>query len=313
MKRRKAFEIEVDGKPLDYRVGHDLDLAAVRAFFSRTYEVLDLKNAGRHVLGTLGKDGTAYFLKLATTEGISMVTRNEYLWNDVFLAVHPRGSSVFQVPLNVEDGLYKTNLYFMITDVLTGKPLARAPEGGAEVPNLGDYLDRIIRFSEIISDLPARTGPGAVDHRQQFLTKVMSWYETIPEAVRETYAVRQTLVIVEEGVSGLSQKPRHGDFTPWHILDSGEALGLIDGEHYLPNGVEYYDIGYFIQRVYSVLGNAAVAETLCDKLIGMGYDSKKLRVILAARAIGGFLDASLAPESRYETHASFQEFFRRLG
>lgn len=313
MKRRKAFEIEVDGKLFDYRIGGSLDLNRVRTFFSRSYDVDKLTNAGRHVIGTLKKDGSAYFLKLATTEGISAVTRNEYLWNDVFLAEHPRDTSEFFVPKNEEDGMYDSKLYYMITDVLKGQPLARGPEIGSEVPNLGDYFDRIIRFSEVISDLPTPTGPGAVDHRQQFFTKVMSWYDAIPEAVRETYAVRQTLGIVEEGVSGLSQKPRHGDFTPWHIWDRGDALGLLDGEHYLASGVEYYDIGYFIQRTFSVLGNSAVAETLCDKLFAMGYDSKKLRVILAARAIGGFLDASLAPQPRYETHASFQEFFRRLG
>ncbi len=313
MRKRTAFDVEVDGKLLDYRVGDTLDLNSVRTYFSRFYEVFELTNAGRHVLGTLMKDGSTYFLKLATTEGIGAVTRNEYLWNDVFLAEHPRDTSEFFVPKNVEDGMYDSKLYYMVTDVLKGLPLARGPEIGAEVPNLGDYSDRIIRFSEVISDLPTPPGPGTVDHRQLFLEKAMSWYDAIPEAVRDKYAVRQTLAIVEAGVSGLSKKPRHGDFTPWHILDSGDALGLIDGEHYLVNGVEYYDIGYFIQRVFSVLGNAATAKTLCDKLIGMGYDQKKLRVILAARAIGGFLDASLAPEPRYDVHASFQEFFRTVG
>lgn len=310
----KAFEIEVNGKRFDYRVGSALDLSAVRTFFLRIYDEVDeLRNAGRHVLGRLRKGSAVYFLKLATTEGISAVTRNEYLWNDVFSAAYPKGTSLFRVPHNVEDGLYASTLYYMITDVLEGTLLARGPEVGAEVPTIDAYFERIIGLSEAIADLPAPVGPGTVDHRQVFLEKVLSWYDAIPEPVKKAYAIRETLGIVEAGVSGLAKKPRHGDVAPWHLLDTGDALALIDGEHYLANGVELYDVGYFTQRLFSVLGNTAMAEKFCAMLVKKGYDPRKIRVILAARAIGGFLDASLAPQPRYDIHASFQEFFRRLG
>ncbi|KKP92356.1 MAG: UDP-N-acetylmuramyl pentapeptide phosphotransferase/UDP-N-acetylglucosamine-1-phosphate transferase [Parcubacteria group bacterium GW2011_GWA2_36_10] len=81
------------------------------------------------------------------------------------------------------------------------------------------------------------------------------------------------------------------------VTGSGK-LGLIDGEHAKADSVEGYDIGYLIQRVFSVLKSTKLAEQIFQKLIKRQYSVEKLRVILAARAIGGFLDDKYALKAK---------------
>lgn len=88
----------------------------------------------------------------------------------------------------------------------------------------------------------------------------------------------------------------------------GGQLGLIDGEHAKVNGVEYYDIGYFIQRVFSILQNPNFADNMLSLLIKSDYDVDKLQVILAARGIGGFLDESLNMSPSYATSNKFSSW-----
>lgn len=87
-----------------------------------------------------------------------------------------------------------------------------------------------------------------------------------------------------------------------------KKIGLIDGEHSLANGVEGYDICYFIQRVFSVLKNPYIAESIYSELLARGYKTDKLRTVLAARAIGGFLDESLRDEPDYTVADNFKDW-----
>ncbi len=115
--------------------------------------------------------------------------------------------------------------------------------------------------------------------------------------------------IVKRGYSNLEKRPRHGDFTPWHMFELKDSvIGLIDGEHAMKNGVEYYDVGYFIQRIYSVLQNQTFAEDIFNLLRKKNYNLDKLRVILAARAIGGFLDEYLTGKPNYVKSNKFKEW-----
>ena len=60
-----------------------------------------------------------YFLKLSTSEGISIVTRNEYEWNNYFN--NYSSDSRFRVPKNYESGLYDSKYFYMITDYFDGE------------------------------------------------------------------------------------------------------------------------------------------------------------------------------------------------
>ena len=140
-----------------------------------------------------------------------------------------------------------------------------------------------------------------------FFDKTKLWYDDIPEDIAEKYQIYKLLNIVEK--DDLEIKPRHGDFAPWHIMEinDGKFL-LIDGEHARADGVEMYDIAYFIQRVYSVSKNPQLAIKISEKL----GDLDKLKIVLAARAIGGYLDESLTPDPDYKYAESFQKFILSL-
>lgn len=119
--------------------------------------------------------------------------------------------------------------------------------------------------------------------------------------------------IVSRGSKSLSAKTRHGDFTPWHIfLLKNGSLGLIDGEHAMANGVENYDICYLIQRVFSVLKETQIALKILELILKRGYSPKKLKVVLIARAIGGFLDEFLTPNPDYLYADKFKNWVLEL-
>ena|SRR3990167_6103331 len=309
-----AFKIEVDGKILDYRLGSDLDLDEVRKYFEKKYEVERIYTGGRHVLGELKQGGKKYFLKLATTEGISATAKVEYNWNSAFNKNLSRVRASFCVPKNCDSGFYKDKLFYLVTDRFEGRPLVNYTKTAIVSGNFAKSLDSVINFSEAIGGLNIN-GVQSFDnvdvsnYKEWFLNKTKSWLASVPGIVSSQYDLEKLLMIVDRGVSKLQVKPRHGDFTPWHLfaLDSGK-LGLIDGEHAKVDSVEGYDIGYFIQRVFSVVKNARLAEQTFQKLIKRQYSVEKLRVILAARAIGGFLDESLVENPNYLQAVKFRNW-----
>ncbi|MCL5432610.1 MAG: hypothetical protein M1524_00645, partial [Patescibacteria group bacterium] len=176
-------------------------------------------------------------------------------------------------------------------------------------------IDDIIEFSEIIQNLNINVlnYDENLNYVDRFINKTVSWFNAIPENVRNKYRVFELLEIVKNGAETNLKKPRHGDFTPWHMikLKTGQ-LGLIDGEHALSKGVEYYDIAYFMQRIFSVLKNPEFSEMILEKLIQKKYNLNKLKVLLAARAVGGFLDESLTPSPDYAFSERFKNWFIHL-
>ena len=172
MKRSlKAFEVDVNGKPFDYRIGGDVNLDTVRKFFGSTYGIKKLWNGGRHVLGILTKGDDKLFLKLSTTIGISELTKNEYAWNDLFnKQISP--ASPFAVPENIEQGYFTDEQYYFIARLFTGIPLASLSESSSISPELIRSTTDLINFSEVISVLRV---DDLTDHRTVFLTKVRAW------------------------------------------------------------------------------------------------------------------------------------------
>ena len=312
-----AFEIKVNGKILDYRASKQLDLDKLAIFFAKKYKLLKLWSGGRHILGILEKNNEKlfhnkkFFLKLATTEGISAVTKIEYKWNEQFNNLVPRQNSRFWVPRNEESGLYKDKLFFFVTDSFDGELLAEKPKKVAISNNFLNSLPSIIEFSELIqklniSDLSILEDSNYIE---LFLNKTKAWYSDIPNDIKDKYKIYDLLKIVEEEASNLQKKVRHGDFTPWHLIKLKKGqIELIDGEHARVNGVEYYDIGYFIQRVFSVLENPELAQKILSLLLNRGYNLEKLTTILAARGIGGFLDESFKSHPNYNLSNRFKDW-----
>lgn len=302
----KAFEININGKILDYRITKNLNLYKVNDFFSKNYKVIKIWQESRHVLGILEKNKQKLFLKLSATEGISAVTQIEYKWNSEFNKLITRDSN-FWVPKNIDSGFYNQNLFYFISDYFEGKMLAQKPLDNTSIENYSQNLSSIIDLSEFIQELEVNSLSPKDDeeYKSWYLNKTLSWYEAIPQDITDKYLLNDLLTIVKDGYLNLERKTRHGDFTPWHMFElQNGKIGLIDGEHAMRNGVKYYDISYLIQRTFSVLKKPQLAKKIIDILIERKYNLEKLKVILASRAIGGFLDESLFPEKADYTFAN---------
>lgn len=293
----RSFKIYKGKKILDYRSGENLDLETVRDYFQKNYNVIKIWQGARHILGLLEKDGIEYFLKLSTSEGISIVTENEYKWNNFF---HKNLlNRNFTVPQNYQKGFFKKKYYYLITDYLKGKLL----------DSVGKYILQIINLSELIQKLPGKQD----EYKNRFISKAKAWFDDIPIVIRQRYKIEKLLGVVETEPLGLLGKPRHGDFAPWHIIKLTDGkLGLIDGEHFLASGVENYDICYFIQRVFSVSKMPDIAKRIYSELLKRGYNVSKLKPVLSSRAIGGFLDESLADNPDYKFAKKFMDWVLSL-
>lgn len=312
----KAFKIIKNGKELDYRLGKKIDLTQAEAFFALKYKVKSLVMDTRHVTGIIEEDGKGYFLKLSTTEGMSILSENEYKWNDAFNAQFSSELN-FRVPINHDSGYYQ-DLFYMITEKFNGELICPLRQEPSNTQILESQIDNIIKFSELIQSMTsfniARPEfQSDLNHQAWFIKKTESWFEGIPSEIVDQYQITNLLKLVKQGSLNLEERPRHGDFAPWHImlLDNGK-LGLFDGEHAMSKGVENYDICYFIQRVHSILKKPDIALAIYQKLIDQGYSTEKLQTVLAARAIGGFLDDSLAEKADYEHAEKFQEWVLSL-
>ncbi len=303
----KAFEIKVNGKYLDYRIPEKLDLEDVKKFFSNKYKVLKIWQESRHVLGILEKNEISYFLKLATSEGISVTTNIDFNWNTQFNKLVSRDYS-FWVPQSIDTGFYKDNLFYMISEYFKGELLAKRPHPGEENKDFKKHIHKIIEFSEFIQNLNIEKlyEGDTEDYHNCFFEKTLSWYEAVPQGIINKYRVDKLLWFVKDGYKNLDRKTRHGDFTPWHMMElkNGKIL-LIDGERALKNGAQYYDIGYLIQRIYTVLDDKEFAKETLSILKERDYDLNKLKVILTARAIGGFCDEVLVRDDQNFERADY--------
>jgi hypothetical protein len=301
----KTFRAKTkNGKIVDYRVGKELDLKEIRKFFEKDYSVKKIWSEKRHVVGFLEKNGKQLFLKLSTSEGIGIMTKTEANWNEAFNKLVPR-SSCFWVPQNFDSGYLRNNLFYLITDRFIGKKLGEAlPHQPSQL--ITQNIDKLVDLTELIQSLKFRIPDCHVfsgqDFRERYLNQTKGWFNDIPKEIQEKYKLNQLLEIVEKNINQLEPKPKHGDFAPWHLiqLEIGK-LGLIDGEHAMNETVQDYDICYLIQRAFGVMQNPVLAQEIIDKLQERKYDITKLKIVLASRAIGGFLDEYLAlPESGHD-------------
>ncbi len=307
------FTVSVGGRELDYRVKDNLDLNQIKEVLeSKGWQVIELAQPHRNVVGVLEKDGERFRLKLAGSVGMGVLVKNEVEFLTQAKGLLPE--DLVALPTLVESGELKFNNqtypYFIVKE-LPGKPLVSYPET-KDTAQLAPYIDQIIQTAEAVSSLPislkARDYAGEGDYKDFFLNKTRKWLTAIPEEIRNRYQLNALSDIVKAGTPKLEKSFRHGDFAPWHILLlDDERLGLLDFEHATSEGVQYYDLAYFIQRVFQVLEDKNLAKEVYHRLISRGYDQAKLKTVLASRAIGGFLDEWLG-ERNFAQAERFKEW-----
>jgi hypothetical protein len=305
-----AFQVTKDGQTYDYRIPENLNLDDVSSFFKKDYEVKELKQTGRHVTGTLNNGSGDLFLKLSTTKGISVLNQNEYKWNEEFNKGEENEN--FKVPKNVASGEYN-GLFYFITEKLEGEMLSEVP--GFElndkfktlIPRILDLADFVMKKE--ISGVGKPDAVAGSTPQEWFLNKTQAWSDMTPEDVKNNNNVSTILEVVKSGSESLTTKPRHGDFTPWHLMAlSSGGLGLLDGEHAMSEGVELYDVAYLIQRVHTISNRPDLSNWILDEAKVRGYDTQKLKTVLAARGVGGYLDAHLAEKSDFTKENSFRDW-----
>ena len=208
----RAFTIKVGDKLLDYRVGRSVNLRAFSDHLKqKDYHVEKLWNEKRHAVGILKKNEQKLFVKLATSEGISRMTQNEFEWNKQFNLLNPRESSNFWVPINFDSGFFE-NLFYLVTDYGEGEKISSHEPGSEKY--LEQTLDEVIGFAELIQTLNIQNlNPNELftntTHIQRFVEKARQWLEGIPAEVTEQYGVRQLIQVVNKGSQKLEQRPRH--------------------------------------------------------------------------------------------------------
>jgi hypothetical protein len=314
MKDIPAFKVKKNGKVLDYRIGDRIDLSQVRLFFEQKgYIVKNLKYATRHVTGILIKNSKSLFLKLSTSEGVGVLTENEAEWNKIFNKQITRKDSQFWVPQTISQGLFKEKYSYFLTDYFNGTLLVEKPDPQVNTQLLEASLIKVLKLTEQIQKLKFKKAlireHNNKDFRSFFLYKTKTWYKSIPKKIRSKKKVNNLYKFVVENAYKLQKAPRHGDFAPWHIMKlENDKFLLFDGEHASSKGVLYYDICFFIERVYSVLEKPKLAKKIYSMCQEREYDKEQMRIILAARAIGGFLDESLAPKPNYTQATLFADW-----
>ncbi len=305
MLKTNPFTIQKNGQELDYFTKDNFDLKKIKEFFkTKSYQVLELSQPHRNIVGILEKDSKRFRLKLAGSVGMNELLQTEIDWNMQVNQVLPRPTSTLWVPEVKTKGKYtykNTQYTYYLADEFKGRPLVDYPKN-KETVLLKRHLNQVIDASETIAKLnitlTARDYADRGDHRSFFLSKTRKWLMAIPEEIRNRYQLNALFDIVKTGAPVLAKSFRHGDFAPWHLfaLENGK-LGLIDGEHATSEGVQYYDIAYLIQRVFQVLQDENLAKEIHRRLMDRGYDQAKLKTVLASRAIGGFLDEQVGEKN----------------
>lgn len=308
-----SFKVIKDGQVYDYRIFEKLDLVDVGNFFSVHYKVESLAQPGRHVTGILSDGRQNLFLKLATTEGTSIVLQNEHNWNEEF---NKHENQKYKVPRNITSGKYN-GLFYNITEKLEGSLLSTVENFNLNA-EFGQLIPDIIGFADFISSLPIQklgkpdivTGATPQDW---FVNKTKSWLNAIPTQIQAQHGLLKLFAIVESEAPSLLKKPRHGDFTPWHLMKLNDGkLALIDGEHAMSDGVEHYDIAYLVQRIHTICNQPEIAINILEEVKRTGHDIRKLKTVMSARAIGGYLDAALAQKKDYTLENNYKDWVLSL-
>ncbi len=302
----KGFNIVINGKKIDYLKGKKINEKELINYFNNLgcqniSLIKDNNLFNRHLLLTGFLNKIKIFIKIATSSGISYINENEVIWYQLV-------NKKVNVPKIYKYGYFKKNFYF-ISEYL--------PQNFININYLKNNIDSIIKLAEKISNLKIKKlpaddyNPGST-HNEKFIFKVNAHFESLPKKIIYKYRLDLLMAEIKKNYINLKQRCRHGDFNINHMILKNKKIYLIDGQLAMTQWVEYYDIGYLIQRIYSQHKNPNLAYEIYKKLIAKGYNKNKLKTILLARAIGGFLDEYISLNKDYSIHKDFKNWILNL-
>lgn len=283
------------GKTERHRRSEKLDLREVKDYFTaKDYEPISVEQVWRHVTGILRKEDKDYFLKLASTTGVAERTRNEFEWNNLISSLPENQKLPVLIPQNYDSGEFK-GLFWFLSDY-AGKKLLVRPEDKNETGGLEKELPVIAETARKIIDiktdltLPLDKEIAEEERKEKFFKKLEHWAEETPKDVTKL------ITFIKERFDYLQIAPSHGDFVPWHFVQSDEGkLFLVDGEHAHVLGLKFYDVAYFYHRVFTKLKRPDIADRFLGEFGGLyefSEEEKELfKFVLAQRLVGGYFDA----------------------
>jgi hypothetical protein len=284
----------------DFRTAKKLDLSMTSDFFrDQGYEVCSINQVWRNVHAHLKKDSQSFFMKLATTNDIGLLLRNEASWNRQLFKRLSGNDQLFYVPSVIFEGKYQELPYY-IGEFYPGQKLA---EPNQPANSLGDWLDKIIQCTtyllqteglQLVKDheradrSPKEIIEGSKKH-------VHEWFgELLPPTQELVAPLLDSINLLDEYYRPATN---HQDFVPWHMLEDRQRFILIDAEHASSQGPRFYDAVYFYHRLYTKGQSSMLANSYVEKLwLALSTMDRQsfiptFETLLAGRIIGGFWDA----------------------
>ncbi len=271
-----------------------LDLNEISTFLNKEgYEVVNLKQPWRHVVGKVKKNGKEFFFKIASTEEIGKKTKNQIDWSEKT----SKTLKTMKVPEIKDKGEYK-GLPWFTNEYIEGPLLADyVKDKGRGTKDLKESLEKVAltakEIMELSSDVlsPKQNQEKVQLIKEKMIEKVDGWIELVDKKE----SVIELRKFMTEKLPEVQFAPSFGDFVPWHMIKRNEEIYLIDSEHGKMEGIKFYDVAYFYHRVFTKLQTPEIADEFMQiflKLYPMSdKDKETLRMILAQRLIGGYMDA----------------------
>ncbi|MFH1548110.1 MAG: hypothetical protein ABID32_02225 [Candidatus Omnitrophota bacterium] len=302
----------------DYRTPATVDKKSITNFFSEQgYTPLEIDQKYRHAHGRLRKDKKLFFFKMASTDTISDLTRNEAVWNTkVEVAIQEAKLSDFAVLPIYATGYFDRKFYF-ITEYYNGPFLAH--KYPPEQKDLPAWIDRIVRVNLFLSSCNISGLPRDNEEflnmkniNEEFYNKDKILLPDLTEFQLEDILSEEKLLSKNPSI-GLT----HGDFVPWHMIGSDKKFILIDAELGSSKMPKYHDVAYFYERVYTGAESPDIAKSYLAKIRATLLAQEKdifdqtIRPLIASRIIWGFWRAKNYRKQNFNLHFRLKDDFIR--
>jgi hypothetical protein len=318
--------INPDGS--NYRKSEKIDLDLVAKYFqSKDYKIIKISQPWRHVTAIMERNQKKYFLKLASTQGVGVLTKNEPEFNYGMQNVIKSQTdfNLFLLPKVYETGNLE-GLFYYICDYIEGEIIASKRTAKVK-PNLGLLTDQILHniasinkflYSnsnkfQLTKDIEFIEDKALFDREKQaYIEKSKNWYTS---EVQNIIDLSINLNLIKNYKEKIYFGLNHGDFTPWQFILSNNSLYLLDCEHATNFKLLYYDVVYFYHRTYTGLESPDIAKKYLNYFISIcnfnpeDYQIfiKQFNYILALRIVGGFMDATIDDISDLKYHYQIQQ------